>query len=142
MVSAVPAGEVIARDERKGMALRRTDGPLRLAYRVSGIYPGDTWSGRHATYTRLRCRGGSVTAEVASDPLLFSGPQTVRAAGRSVTFDPSNAGSLTVPLRPRNGVCSVVYTVTPTAVPARVLKGSSDSRELGVHFLAFRYAAP
>jgi glycosyltransferase involved in cell wall biosynthesis len=140
---AVPlAGEVIARDERKGMALRRTDGPLRMAYRVSGIYPGDTWSGRHATYTRLRCRGGSVTAEVASDPQLFNGPQTVRAAGRSVTFDPSNAASLTVPLRPRNGVCRVVYTVTPTAVPALVRKGSSDARELGVHFLAFRYAAP
>jgi hypothetical protein len=47
-----------------------------------------------------------------------------------------------VPLRPRNGVCRVVYTVTPTAVPALVLKGSSDSRELGAHFLAFRYAAP
>jgi hypothetical protein len=136
------AGEVIARDERKEMALRRAEGPLRIAYRVSGIYPGDTWSGRHATYTRLRCRGGTVTAEVASDPQLFSTPQTVRAGGRSVTFDPSEAASLTVPLRPRNGVCRVVFTVSPTAVPALVLKGSSDTRELGAHFLAFRYAAP
>ena len=83
-----------------------------------------------------------MTAEVASDPQLFGGPQTVRAAGRGVAFDPSNAASLTVPLRPRNGVCRVVYTVTPTAVPALVVKGSSDTRELGVHFLAFRYAAP
>ena len=43
---AVPiAGDIVARDERKGMALRRTDGLVRIGYRVRGLYPNDTWSG-------------------------------------------------------------------------------------------------
>jgi hypothetical protein len=54
-----------------------------------------------------------------------------------VTFGSNDDATLTVPLRPRNGVCRAVFTVTPTAVP-----GPSDLRVLGVHFLAFRYSAP
>ena len=131
------AGKVVARDLRKGMVLRRTDGVLAIGYRVRGLYPNDTWSGKRVVYTRLRGWGGTVTAELASDVHLFSGPQTVRAAGRSVTFDPAHTASLTVPLRPRGGVCRVVFTVSPTAVP-----GNGDSRTLGAHFLAFRYSAP
>jgi glycosyltransferase involved in cell wall biosynthesis len=139
---AVPlAGEVIARDERKGMALRRTDGLVRIGQRVTGLYPGDTWSGKRVTYTRLRCVGGRVTAQFASDPNLFSRPQTVRGAGRSVTFEPGETASLSVPLRPQNGSCRVVFTVTPTAVPALVQMDNSDTRVLGVHFLEFRYTA-
>jgi hypothetical protein len=135
---AVPlAGQVIARDERKGMALRRTDGLVRIGYRVAGLYPGDTWSGKRVTYTRLRCRGGSVTAELASDVNLFSAAQTVTAGGRSVRFLPSQTATLTVPLRARDGVCRAVFTVIPTAVP-----GSGDARVLGAHFLGFRYTAP
>jgi hypothetical protein len=135
---AVPiAGDIVARDERKGMALRRTDGLVRIGYRVRGLYPNDTWSGKRVTYTRLRCTGGTVTAQMLRDPNLISGPQTVRAEGRSVTFRSSDAASLTVPLRPRGGVCRVVFTVSPTAVP-----GPADPRVLGVHFLAFLYSAP
>ena len=136
-VSVPLAGEVVASDDRRGMVLRRTGGLLAIGYRVRGLYPNDTWSGKQVAYTRLRCRGGAVTAELASDPHLFAGPQTVRAAGRSVTFSPANAASLTVPLRPRAGECRVVFTVSPTAVP-----GKGDQRVLGVHFLAFRYTAP
>jgi hypothetical protein len=54
-----------------------------------------------------------------------------------VTFRSSDAASLTVPLRPRGGVCRAVFTVSPTAVP-----GPADPRVLGVHFLAFLYSAP
>jgi glycosyltransferase involved in cell wall biosynthesis len=136
------AGAVVARDQRKGMALRKTDGLVRIGYRVSGLYPGDTWSGRRVTYTRLRCTGGRVTAEFTSDANLFARAQTVSAADRRVTFEPSETSSLTVPLRPRNGVCRVVFTVAPTAVPALVQPGNSDTRMLGAHFLAFRYSAP
>ncbi len=131
------AGAVVASDERKGMALRRTDGLVRIGYRVSGLYPNDTWSGKRVTYTRLRCTGGAVTAQLERDPNLIGGPQTVRAEGRSVTFRSNDEATLTVPLRPRNGVCRAVFTVTPTAVP-----GPADPRVLGVHFLQFRYAAP
>ncbi len=131
------AGAVVARDELKGMALRRTDGLVRIGYRVQGLYANDTWSGKRVTYTRLRCAGGAVTAQMRRDPNLISGPQTVRADGRSVTFGSNDEAALTVPLRPRNGVCRAVFTVTPTAVP-----GPADRRVLGVHFLAFRYSAP
>jgi hypothetical protein len=130
------AGAVVARDKLKGMALRRTDGLIRIGYRVQGLYPNDTWSGKQVTYTRLRCTGGAVTAQLQRDPNLISRPQTVRAGGRSVTFRSNDAATLTVPLRPRNGVCRAVFTVTPTAVP-----GPADPRVLGVHFLQFRYAA-
>jgi hypothetical protein len=131
------AGEVIARDERRGMALRRTDGLVRIGYRVAGLYPDDTWSGKRMTYTRLRCTGGSVTAQFTSDANLFSRPQTVSSGGRRVSFDPAETASLTVPLHPRNGVCRASFTVTPTAVP-----GGADLRVLGAHFLGFLYTAP
>ena len=131
------AGAVVARDDLKGMALRRTHGFVRIGYRVQGLYPNDTWSGKRVTYTRLRCVGGTVTAHVLRDTKLVSGQQTVRAGGRSVTFGSSDEADLTVPLRPLNGVCRAVFTVTPTAVP-----GPADPRVLGVHFLEFRYAAP
>ena len=78
-----------------------------------------------------------VTAQLLRDPNLVSGPQTVRAGGRSVTFGSGDETSLTVPLHPSKGVCRAVFMVTPTAVP-----GPADTRVLGVHFLEFRYAAP
>jgi glycosyltransferase involved in cell wall biosynthesis len=131
------AGAVVARDDLKGMTLRRTHGFVRIGYRVQGLYPNDTWSGKRVTYTRLRCAGGTVTAHVLRDTKLVSGPQTVQAGGRSVTLGSTDEASLTVPLHPRDGVCRVVFTVTPTAVP-----GPTDPRVLGVHFLEFRYAAP
>jgi glycosyltransferase involved in cell wall biosynthesis len=136
------AGKVIGIDEVRGLVLRRTpDGVVAIAYRLRGIYP-DGWSGRRVTYTRLRCRGGSVTAVVASDGKLFSRPQTVSAGGRSVTFEPSGVGQLTVPLRPRGGLCRVTFTVSPTAVPALVHPGSTDARTLGARFVQFSYRVP
>jgi glycosyltransferase involved in cell wall biosynthesis len=131
------AGQVVARDQLRGMVVRRTDGPMRIGYRVTGLYPNDTWSGKRVTYTRLRCTGGEVTAVMLRDPNLIQQPQTVRAAGRSVVLRTKDETTLTAPLRPANGVCRVAFTVTPTAVP-----GPADPRVLGVHFLQFRYAGP
>jgi glycosyltransferase involved in cell wall biosynthesis len=133
-------GKIIGRDDVRGMLLRRTDGTLAIAYRTSGIY-ADGWSGPRVTYTRLRCRGGTATAVVASDAKLFARAQTVSAEGRSVTFDPASVSHLTVPLRPRNGVCRVAFTVSPTAVPA-VVRGTPDGRTLGARFVEFTYRAP
>ena len=47
---------------------------------------------------------------------------------------------LRVPLRAgAAGRCVAVFTVSPTAVPARVLPGSEDRRVLGAHFLGFAF---
>jgi glycosyltransferase involved in cell wall biosynthesis len=140
--TSVPlVGTPIARDERKGMVLVETGGELRL-YRVSGLYPHDTWSGRRVMFTERRCSGGSLTVGLASDPNLFSRAQAVAAGSSRVTFSPTKTAQLTVPLRPRrDGRCRVVFRVSPTAVPARVHPGSTDTRVLGVHFTSFRVSS-
>jgi hypothetical protein len=133
------AGTVIASDDPKGMVLYRTDGLVRIGYHLDGLYD-DTWSGRRVTYTRLRCTGGSVAAELTGDATLFGDrPQTVRSGNRHVTFGQDETASLTVPLRPREGVCRAVFTVERTAIPAVVLPRNGDGRTLGAHFTAFRY---
>jgi hypothetical protein len=140
--TSVPlAGTVIGRDGLRGLVLRRTpDGLVAIASHVTGTYP-DGWSGPRVKYTRLRCKGGTVTAAFGSDPKLFSRAQTVSAAGRKTTFSPRDMGHLTVPLHPRRGVCRATFTVTPTAVPALV-RGTGDGRVLGARFLGFAYRAP
>ena len=50
---------------------------------ISGLYPNDTWSGDEVTWTRKRCRGGTLTVALSSDPELFQDDQlvTARVAG-------------------------------------------------------------
>jgi Dolichyl-phosphate-mannose-protein mannosyltransferase len=139
------AGREVARDSLKGVVLLRTAGPLRATQLVSGLYVGDTWSRRTATYERLRCRGGAVAVDLLTDGRLFPRGQTVTArVGRRVAartrVQPSTAATLTVPLRRgADGRCRVVFEVSPTGVPAGILPGSTDVRRLGIHFLRFEY---
>ncbi|MDQ5821305.1 MAG: hypothetical protein M3540_07695, partial [Actinomycetota bacterium] len=140
------AGSVLASDEKKGVVLLRVPGTLRVAQLTTGLWAADTWSGPEVTYTRLDCAGGTVLVDLQSDSHLFRRPQTVIArSGRRVIVgrvDPAAAKptTLAVPLeRGRDGRCDVRFTVTPTAIPAELQKGSQDRRVLGVHFLAFRY---
>jgi hypothetical protein len=59
-----------------------------------------------------------------------------------VRLPPGAHVALRVPLAPASGEseCRVVFTVTPTAVPAEVTGGESDDeRVLGAHFNRFRY---
>ena len=52
--TSVPlAGTVIGRDEIRGMVLRRTDGLVAIASRVSGIYP-DGWTPVSEGSTRIK----------------------------------------------------------------------------------------
>jgi hypothetical protein len=142
------AGLPLARDELKGTTLLRTPGVLRATQVVSGLYPGDTWSTPTAEYTRLRCRGGRVAVDVLGDGQLFPQGQTLsaRRAGRLIVrarVQASVPTTITVPLRRGpDGKCNVAFTISPTAVPARVLPGSTDTRVLGTHFMRFRYQAP
>ena len=141
-------GRPVARDERLGLTLYRTNGPLISLTAVTGVY-NDQWSGPEVTYRRVRCRGGTLTVTVESDPGLFDEPQQVEAtssADRGATemsnvawikLPPGQQGKLRIRLMSEDGVCTVTFTVSPTKVP-----GSGDTRELGTHFRAFDYEAP
>ena len=145
--SFVPDGVAIGEDKGWGVTLWHVTTPLVSAVRVDGLYPNDTWSGPEVTYLRRRCTRGRLTVSLSSDPSLFSEPQTVVArstgtvVGR-VRLLPAGRAVLSVPVAPMPGTteCRVVYTVTPTAVPADVIGGdNTDDRELGAHFNRFVY---
>ena len=142
-----PAGDALATDKGWGVTLWRVDSPLVSATRVDGLYPRDTWSGPRVTYLRRHCAPGRLSVELSSDANLFLEPQTVvaRSNGRvlgRVRVPPDGRAVLSVPVAPLPGTteCRVVYTVSPTAVPAEVTAGGNpDPRELGVHFNRFVY---
>jgi len=99
------------------------------------------------SYLRRGCVGGRLTVDLSSDPSLFSEPQTVVAhsngevVGRA-PLQPTGHVLLNVPIEPIPGTtdCRVVYTVSPTAVPAEVIGGTNtDDRVLGAHFNRFVY---
>ena len=135
-----PDGVVVARDPGLGVTLWRVSGPLvATATRIEGLYPGDTWSGRTVTWTRERCRGGTLTVSLTSDPQLFDADQVVTAsvAGEVVgraRIAPTGTARLRVEPKPGRGTCRVVFRVARTKVP-----GGGDDRELGAHFNTFDY---
>jgi hypothetical protein len=142
--AVVPVGDVVARDDLLGTTLWRLRGPLQQTMTVEGIYPGDTWSGRTVTWTRRSCQPGTLRAELSSDANLFDRPQTVTAATRvdgretrtAVRFAPAENASLVVRVAPdASGSCVVRYAVSPVAVPAETVPGSTDDRVLGAHFV-------
>ena len=124
------------------MTVWKVDGPLVLAKTVkTGIYPGDTWSGPtgHLDARALRGRlAGRVTLRrCAAVPGREHGDGLDRR-GMSVVL-PNRLTTLRVPLVPRRGRCSAAFDVSPTAIPSRVIPGSTDDRVLGAHFNAFAY---
>jgi hypothetical protein len=95
-----------------------------------------------ATAHRLSARA----VAVSSDGSLFLEPQTIvaRSGGKvleTLRLPPGARRTLRVPLEPdAAGICRVVFTVDPTAVPAEVTGGENqDDRELGAHFNRFVY---
>jgi hypothetical protein len=140
--SVEPVAVPVARDPELGMTVWKVNGPLILAQtRVTGIYPGDTWSGPTVTWTRQHCAGGSLTISVSGDAQLFPDGNTVTASsGQSVEVIPNVAATLKVPVSSKGGVCHARFDVAPTAVPSDVIPGSTDDRVLGAHFNAFAFA--
>ncbi len=142
-----PDGRALAQDKGWGVTLWRVVPPLVSAVDVRGLYPNDTWSGPVVSYLRRRCRPGRLAVALTSDPSLFSGYQTIVARSNgevvgSVRLAPAGYATLSVPVEPATGTrdCRVVYTVSPTAVPAEVSGGSNpDERVLGAHFNRFVY---
>ncbi len=144
--SVALAARPVAEDTALGMTLYRVGGPVVLLPppTKSGLYPGGTWSGPSVTYTQADCPGGKLAVTLQSDARLFPTPQTLvaREDGRVVgttRVAPTGEPVFTIPLIPgADGRCSVRFTVGRTAIPARVERGSTDPRRLGLHFLLFR----
>jgi hypothetical protein len=131
-LAADAAGKVIARDPAIGMTLYRVDGPLVVPTHVTGLYPNDTWSGARVTYTRRPCNGGTLAVTLGSDPGLFSKPQLVLAGARRILVPAAATKTVTLPLIPKAGACTIHFAVPHTKVP-----GHGDTRRLGVHFYSF-----
>jgi Dolichyl-phosphate-mannose-protein mannosyltransferase len=135
-----PDGVVLARDPGIGITLWQIDGPLvATATVIEGQYPNDTWSGREVTWTRERCRGGTLTVGLSSDPNLFDEEQIVTALVDGEVVErariaPTGTAELRVRTVPEDGTCRVVFRVARTKVP-----GGGDDRELGAHFNTFGY---
>ena len=64
-------GTVVGVDGVKRLVLYRVDGPLRQAAFVDGLYPQDTWSGKHVTYTRHECTGGTARSRATERPRVI-----------------------------------------------------------------------
>jgi Dolichyl-phosphate-mannose-protein mannosyltransferase len=134
-----PDGEALAHDPI-GVTLWRVRQPLVVTEtEVQGRYE-DTWSGARVTWTRDRCRGGTLIVSVSSDPKLFDEDQDITAAVngdivRRISVPPTGNAQLRVPLTPDGkGTCRVVFRVAKTRVP-----GNGDDRALGAHFNDFDY---
>lgn len=142
------AGEEVGEDGRARLRLYRVNGPLRQVAFVDGLYPQDTWSGKHVTYTRHDCRGGTLEIEVQSDAAIFHEPNTlfIRTDSRvdRILIDPLvRLVRARIPLESDGEKCVVRFTVDNTVIPAVVTNGeNTDPRELGLHFNRFTYRGP
>jgi hypothetical protein len=132
----------ILRDDTKGLAVYRVVRPLGVTSTTTGIY-GDSWSGPTATYTRFDCRTGQMLAvTVGGESRLIPRSSTVTATSggvvRRVTVPAGGTAVLRIPLHATGARCVVRFRATPVAVPAAVEPGSTDTRVLGIRFLAAR----
>jgi hypothetical protein len=139
--SSYLAGATVAVDEGTGMSVVRVGGPLIVLVKVTGIYPNDTWSGRTVHYFRRRCTGGLLSVQLQSDPELFDSPNIISSGLHRISVAPtSDVVPFTVPLvHHANDTCTADFTAQQVRVPAKVVPGSTDTRELGVHFIHFFY---
>jgi hypothetical protein len=142
--SLEPDATAVAQDAPLGLTLWKVNGPLVLVKtHITGIYPGDTWSGPRVTWSREHCSGGHLTVSLSGDAQLLPDGNTVSTpSGAGVHVAPNKVATLRVPLTSRGDTCSVVFNIAPTAVPSEVIPGSEDDRELGAHFTAFGYHRP
>ena len=146
--TVAPDGEVVARDDRLGTTVWKVNGDLVSTTTTDGLYD-DGWSRPELTWTRHRCRGGTLAVRISSDPSLFHEPQTISASTESrrrvafgtVSLAPTETATLRVPLTPTSDECVVRFAVSPTAVPAQEIPGSTDDRRLGARF-SFAYTPP
>ena len=99
---------------------------------------------RHLHAPRLRGRHPPRAAAQRFEPLQSAANRFARVEGQEVgraTFKPNEETELFVALQPRGDECVVVFSVSPTGVPAELTHGGNpDTRVLGVHFDRFDYS--
>jgi hypothetical protein len=140
-VGAIPlAGPVVASIPLG--AVRRLDGPLRIAEQVNGVYP-DGWSGFETTYRRFSGPQSPGTIRIAISRKGWTGPpgpidvtaDSAPLGGRPfaerTTTVHTEIGELLIPVPPPP--FAVVVHVSPTGS-----LGGGDTRQLGAK-LRFRY---
>ncbi|MDX6515072.1 MAG: Dolichyl-phosphate-mannose-protein mannosyltransferase [Gaiellaceae bacterium] len=139
-------GEPIEVDLPHQVGLYRTSGPVRVAFAKTGV-DEDGWMRQSSTMTIFGCRPGRfLFLRLTSDPKLFHERQVVtatqngRPVGRFVVdpkreIDPHFGPGWSLSTHPRAGVCRFSFRVSPTAVPADAIPGSTDQRRLGVRVL-------
>jgi glycosyltransferase involved in cell wall biosynthesis/4-amino-4-deoxy-L-arabinose transferase-like glycosyltransferase len=141
-------GTRVAADSAKQLVLYRVTPPARITTSFTGLYPTtpgvEAWSRGHVRWLRSSCTGGTLSVKVSSDQKLFPKAQTLAIRGtttaRTLSIAPGTTDRLvTLALAPVNGVCRVDFAISPTAVPAQVEPGNTDTRRLGLHFTPFRY---
>ena len=135
-------GKKVAEDAPLGLTVYRTNGPVRLKGKLTGIY-ADQWSGPTATFTGYGCpRRGKLGLLLAGEPKLqpprvnvvaSSGGKTLARLSVPTTKRPHR---FTVPVVSSDGSCQVDFAISPTSIPANTI-GGQDQRELGIRFLGF-----
>ena len=140
--SDLVAGRRVGYDAGHDVGLYRVSGPLRVRARAFGV-DGDTWAGKLARYDVYDCKTGTLRVKASSDPKLFRRPQAVTvfengARVAAFNLDPTLPETdWALPLRPAGGECRFTFRVGRTAVPAEVVRGSTDTRRLGIRLLGF-----
>jgi hypothetical protein len=144
-------GKKIASDPVKQLVLYRVTPPARTTTQITGLYDErvSPWSDAHVTWRRSACRGGALVVRVSSDNQLFKGVTQTLAIGGTTparTLPLPNTTSrrlLRLPLSPRNGVCRVDFSISPTRRPIDFPRlGLRDPRPLGLHFDSIAYVRP
>jgi glycosyltransferase involved in cell wall biosynthesis len=142
-------GTKVASDPAKQLVLYKVSSPARTTTQIAGLYdePSSPWSSGHVTWRRYDCSGGALVVVLRSDNQLFKKAQTLAISGtttaETLTFAPGATKTLRLPLVPKNGVCQVDFSISPTHRPVDYPQlHNADTRPLGLHFDSVRYAQP
>jgi hypothetical protein len=143
--SAQIEGTPIASDPDRAFILYRVDGYLRTATQIEG-WNGDSWTGPNVSWLRRGCLRGTLTIPVHTDQILFANvTQRIAVTGTTpkpftVVLPSTASKTISVPLKPVNGVCRVQLAITPTRRPSDYpALNNPDPRDLGVLATGFQY---
>lgn len=134
-------GRKLATNGTERMSLFRIDGSVVVVERFEGLFP-DRWSGGAFVYRRYDCRAGTLSLRLESSPAIHRRPFRVRVLQHGTLTGTLRFRSrvqfpnVSIPVRPRGGVCDVVLQIPVASAQAST---PGDLRNLGLRFLAVSY---